>query len=657
MIPSAPPLPEFAHFFSLEESSLSQFDENREGVIEEKLVDENPITESVISSITQEMPATMTNAERQVQSDKRDASSAVSRRAKLKSVKSLRVDTGRSKESRTLSYNYQKEEALNENLVCSENCGRECAACMVLFDNSDVKKAEEKENMVAPYKGDMKPHVSDSITMEVDSKEFMHCVFPLNLEHDTFSDKENSMLNVAKEIEQNDFISENSVPQDSIDAKLQKRSEFLHSVSPLVFKDDALADNEIPQLYAIIHMESSGPVSENTFMQDIVGENTNNHKDMKDDGLSPLNLDGSLSNKENMAQNDIIVGPEYCELEGTIFGNLFDNLDIKGTEKNEESSPLDKENTTPYISVNIIMDRSQLRLKPIISQELMDSISPLNLEHDNFSDNENSMLNIGKQIKSNELISKNLTPLISVDAKFQKSLTGFMPISHLDFEDDILPDKENSVLAPGKYDAISPVRQGELFSDKENVTPASSSRDLKPIGRRVLGSRMNKSVSTEYTSDRSINKPEYNELSAKSKGFHTVDDDVFYSDKENLTPVSSGGMKARRCLPKNLTVDGDQDQEAFYSDKANLTPASSAARKTRDMSENRARIESVITKKRVVDRLPFQTLLSNSPLRHTSSLDCKRANARAADFAAGDVAIRLEDELNGLPVSSCKDYI
>ena len=38
-----------------------------------------------------------------------------------------------------------------------------------------------------------------------------------------------------------------------------------------------------------------------------------------------------------------------------------------------------------------------------------------------------------------------------------------------------------------------------------------------------------------------------------------VDYDVFYySDKENLT-LSSGGMKARKCLPKNLVVDADQD--------------------------------------------------------------------------------------------------
>jgi hypothetical protein len=116
-------------------------------------------------------------------------------------------------------------------------------------------------------------------------------------------------------------------------------------------------------------------------------------------------------------------------------------------------------------------------------------------------------------------------------------------------------------------------------------------------------------------------------------------------------------MKARKCLPKNLVVDADQDQEAFCSDKENLAPLSSAARKTRDVSENRVRLESAITKKRVADRIPFQTLLSNSPLRPASSLDCNCAVARPADIAAGDLAIKLEDKLNKIAVSLCKGHI
>jgi len=48
------------------------------------------------------------------------------------------------------------------------------------------------------------------------------------------------------------------------------------------------------------------------------------------------------------------------------------------------------------------------------------------------------------------------------------------------------------VLAPGKYEAIYPVKQEDLFSDKKNVTPASK---VNPIVRRVLGSRMDNSVS------------------------------------------------------------------------------------------------------------------------------------------------------------------
>jgi len=72
-----------------------------------------------------------------------------------------------------------------------------------------------------------------------------------------------------------------------------------------------------------------------------------------------------------------------------------------------------------------------------------------------------------------------------------------------------------------------------------------------------------------------------------------------------------------------------------------LTPLSSAAQKTRDVSENRVRVESAITKKRVADRIPLQTLLSNSPLRPASSLDCNCAVAKP-DFTAGDLVIKLE---------------
>nr|XP_040242692.1 FHA domain-containing protein PS1 [Aegilops tauschii subsp. strangulata] len=662
VIPSAPPLPE---------SSLSHFHDNRVGVIGGTIVSENSITESVGSSIIQA-------AGKPVQSDKQKASGTMSRRAKLKSVKSLHIDTGR--RSRTLSYSYKNEEAQNENRVCSQNCKGECAACMVLFDNFDVK-AGEKERMIAPEKVHINPHVMDSSTMERNQE----VPNPLNLER---SDEEKSILNFAKETEQHDIFSENSIPQDSFDAKPQMGPESPCAVSPSVSKYGTFA-NQISQLDSTIHMESYEAMPENPFTHDMIDGNTNSHQEMKHDGLSHHKLDGVLSNKEKMAQNKIVV--EDCQLEGINFGSIFDNLDIEATEEKEEISLLDKENTTPYASSNITFERSQIMLKPTSSQELMDSISPLNLEHDDFSEGENSVLNIVKKMKSNELTSENLIPLMSVKREFM-----LMPDE--DFKNDIILDKENSV-PPGKYnaaispaeqgnlfldenvapasmdlkpiagkvlvsaeftsnrsihqrecselsseyDATSPVRQQNIFPDKENVTPPS--RVLKSIGRKVLGSRMDNSVSAEYTPNRSISKRECNDLSSKSKRFHTVDAEAFYSDKENLTPISTGGMKARSCLPKNLfPVDADQDQKAFCSDKENSTPISTGAQKTRDVSENRARIESAITKKRVVDRLPFQTLLSNSPLRPTSSFDCTQADASEANLS-----IRLEDELNSLP--------
>ena len=580
VIPSAPPLPDFAHSFPVEESSLSQFHENIEGLTEDKLVDKNPISQSFGSLIIQQMPAALPNAGRPAQSDQ------VSKRSKLKSVKSLRIDTGRSSDrSNALSYSVQKGEQ-NEILVCSQSCGTECAACIALFGISEYESAEEMEEMIAEVKGHMNPPAS--ITMEGNKKE---------------------------------PNTENYVPQDSVDAKLQKRLGLFDSALPLHFKDDAFAEKEIPQWNAATVSTESEPVPENLVTPE-----------SKHDCLVHLNLEGSLSNKENMVANKIAEDSENYQLDSTNCG------------RNEEISPLDKENITPNVSGNILMERSHIGLKPTISQELMDSISPLNLDHDHLPENENSMLKAGNQMK-NEPVSENLSPLTPVDKKLQKFQTESMPISHLEFKDDISPDKENSVLAPGKYEALSPVKQEDLFSDKENVTPASK---VKPIVRRVLGSRMDNSVSAKNTS---------NKEKTKSEKLHTVDYDVFYSDKENLTPISSGGMKARKCIPKNLIVDSDQDQEAFCSDKENLTPLSSAARKTRDMSENRAQVESAMTKKRAADRIPFQTLLSNSPLRPASSVDCNCVVARPADIAVGDLAIKLEDKLNNIAVSLCKDHI
>ena len=464
VIPSAPPIPEFADLFALEESSVPEFDDSREGRIEGNLIEENHVIYSVESSITQPMLATVEDAGRSVKSGEKDTSNA--RRSKLKSVKTLRIETGRSKERITpLSYSYQKEENQNENPICSQNCGIECEACMVLFNNSYVGEAEEKEKM----------NILDRIMMEenqeqtnhLQSKEFVHYVAPLNLDYETFSDNENCVLSVAKETEHNDFNPVNCISQDSVCENPQKISELLHSVSPLVFKGDDFTDSKILQLCASVHKELSGPILENPFMQDISDENTNSNKDTGHEGLTLLNLDATLTSNENFAQSKIFVAPEDSESEGTINENLFEISNMKGNEENEENSPWDKENITPFVSGDIIVERSQLRLKPTtISQELMDSISPLNLEHNDFSDDENSILSIGEQMNSNELIAKNLIPLTSVDANMQKSHAGFMPIAHLDFKDSILTDEETSVLSPEKYDTISPVRQGNLFPDK-----------------------------------------------------------------------------------------------------------------------------------------------------------------------------------------------
>ncbi|KAG2560529.1 hypothetical protein PVAP13_8KG067068 [Panicum virgatum] len=250
------------------------------------------------------MPATLPNAGRPAQSDQ------VSKRSKLKSVKSLRIDTGRSSDrSNALSYSVQKGEQ-NEILVCSQSCGTECAACIALFGISEYERAEEMEEMIAEVKGHMNPPAS--ITMEGNK---------------------------------NEPNAENYVPQDSVDA-MQKRHGLFESALPFHFIDDAFVEKEIPQWNAATVSTESEPVPEN-----LVTPET------KHDGLVHLNLEGSLSNKENMVANKIAEDSENYQLDSTNCG------------RNEEISALDKENITLNVSDHensMLKVGNQMNLSPRI---------------------------------------------------------------------------------------------------------------------------------------------------------------------------------------------------------------------------------------------------------------------------------------------------
>ena len=186
---------------------------------------------------------------------------------------------------------------------------------------------------------------------------------------------------------------ENYVWQDSVDAKLQKRPGFFDSALLCISKKF--------QNGMLLLLVRNEPVPENLVTPE-----------MKHDGLVHLNLEGSLSNKENMVANKIAEDSENYQLDSTNCG------------RNEEISPLDKENITPNVSGNIVMERSRIGLKSTISQGLMDSISPLNLDHDHFPVNENSMLKAGNQMKSNVPVFENLSPLTPVDKKMSEVPDG-----------------------------------------------------------------------------------------------------------------------------------------------------------------------------------------------------------------------------------------
>ncbi|XP_020253166.1 FHA domain-containing protein PS1 [Asparagus officinalis] len=116
-------------------------------------------------------------------------------------------------------------------------------------------------------------------------------------------------------------------------------------------------------------------------------------------------------------------------------------------------------------------------------------------------------------------------------------------------------------------------------------------------------------------------------------------DDAFYSDKENWTPEVSGSKKFKKPVlaeplkvdrgeiffsdKENMTPEGKKSkkplqEEEFFSEKENLTPESGVKKSNKKLSESLTRMEREITESRRKERIPFQSLLKNSPLNNNS---------------------------------------
>ncbi|XP_010912566.2 uncharacterized protein [Elaeis guineensis] len=250
----------------------------------------------------------------------------------------------------------------------------------------------------------------------------------------------------------------------------------------------------------------------------------------------------------------------------------------------------------------------------------------------------------------------------------------------------------------GKEEEKEEEEEEETFgSDKENVTPMGSiSRKSKS---RCPDLRRSSSMVTTYLNmeedafrsdmenwrpevlrDLKLNEPTYENVVKNER-----DDEMYGSDKENLTPGISSGQKIKENSCKLLqrspfntitasnVVDSDkenrtpeisremkskkpnfgcrmkiedEEDEAFPSDKENWTPQISLSAKAKEISsKSSAQIEREMMRKGA-DRMPLQTLFENPSSRKSSFVDDAQRNASDGNCTSINHTQGIGDELN-----------
>ncbi|XP_072956530.1 uncharacterized protein [Typha angustifolia] len=301
----------------------------------------------------------------------------------------------------------------------------------------------------------------------------------------------------------------------------------------------------------------------------------------------------------------------------------FDNLDVK----EEEAFASDKENVIPQVSVRSKMKKTQV--------DMLCAISPLVLEEDmTHSDKEKIEETICEvsfddlDIKEEEAFAsdkENVTPQVSVPWKMKTQVDTLCAVPPLDLDEDVIhSDIKNST--PGVLRELKPnesILNESNCSDKENLTPGSSSSHKLKKGQKLLQKSL-----------------------AKTAVLNAAED-AFYSDKENWTPDSVREMKSRKPIFQNCVKVAEKEVLDLFSDKENLTPASSRGLKRReDISKSCARMEREMMKRRG-ERIPFQPLLEySSPLRSSSSLDNAQLNVFDDDFSNDNHVDICQNEVN-----------
>ncbi|KAK9149243.1 hypothetical protein Scep_008000 [Stephania cephalantha] len=191
-------------------------------------------------------------------------------------------------------------------------------------------------------------------------------------------------------------------------------------------------------------------------------------------------------------------------------------------------------------------------------------------------------------------------------------------------EEMFTPDKEN--FTPGRVLGSSSMKKGKLEEIKQQKSAAASQDEDELI---MLGSYSEKENMSPVVL-RGTEPKKHSELKPTKPTSDCNQDHeegmLGFSDKEN-TPLVFHGSRLKKSFglkPMKLTIDCNQDPEEgmlAFSEKENLTPIvlreSKSTKPLGSRGQVRQEMEMIMSKRRV-GRLPFQSLISNSPSKSKS---------------------------------------
>ncbi|KAM0946297.1 putative transcription factor interactor and regulator FHA-SMAD family [Dioscorea sansibarensis] len=334
-----------------------------------------------------------------------------------------------------------------------------------------------------------------------------------------------------------------------------------------------------------------------------------------------------------------------------------ENTNGEEVEEEEVTFVSDKENMTPIVSTG----QKSRKTRFGVQRSPTDPIAVLKLEDDFLSDGElkpvleqpilkNWENPNGEEVDEEEEVAfvadkENMT-IVSTGQKSQMTRFGVQrlptkAIAALNLEDEFLLCGKLNPGRPVLQECMKVLeeKQETIVLDKESMTlvetherrsetscmkiQKSSSNATATLGGGVDSSHPDgENWTPEITRD--LKPKNYTSENILRRNSETA-----FSDKENWTPEVSRGQKSKRRVEKS-TMD-ENEEPASGSNKENLTPDTSRALKSRkSLSTSQTKIEEQIKKKRV-ERIPFQSLLENSPVKANNSISNNQRDANKAE--------------------------